>query len=358
MDIGSTRMEDFCRICSRSGEFLKFELSAVSQISSVRIDDMIVYCTQQEVSIGDSLPQQICDLCFTSLTSAFLFRKLTYQSESEFRQMIESSLTTHYHNPEDPLENSIDPQVVAPEESILPDVAIKEEVLQLEAPFVEATLPAFLVDSLLPVEHSNKRVVKSRKGRHKSSTASIYTCKDCGYMSQAWFNFKRHQRTKNHTEFSKTISKRPLHVVKQILQYIEPPAPNPSTRRRRKPRTLYTCEDCGYKNHIKFNFVRHQNTMNHTRTSTVREHMVGITEPQEAYSIGEVLGSTVAQRGPARRRRKLKVKTSDGPNSATRSPADQTIDSSLVKTTEVKTEPIDLEPMDVPIATENDETGS
>lgn len=382
-------MEDFCRICSRSGEFQKFDLSIVSQISNVRIDDMIVYCTQQEVSIGDSLPQQICAACFTSLTSAFLFRKLTYQSENEFRQMIISTLTDQHDQSDlqhqEPIEcllSGIDPQVIIPDESILPDVAIKEEALELEEPLVDNILPSLLGESLLPIEDPPEGIVIPQR-KPKGRGPTTYACKDCGYITQNCFNFKRHQQNQRHFSFCKLSTNRPLNVVKQILQqYISPAVkydpPKQRKRRMKKPakpervprvprkprmpgarrsNTLFRCDDCGYQNNLRFNFQRHQKNWNHTRTSTFQNAPMNSTTEKsmlECRDCGIEFSSNVKLKA---HRRESCPKKIEPPNpyanidevlALCRNMAGGTVRKRRkrkVETTEVKAEPLDNEPI-------------
>lgn len=298
-------MEDFCRSCSRTGEFQRFDLSTISQISNVRIDDMLVDCTQQQVSVGDSLPQQVCAECFTALNSAFLFRKLTQHSEHGFRQIIDNAMSVEIHHQsqdtvdDDLLQGDTVPDIQMPlvtNESILPDVGIKEEEIHLEDPQIGTTIPVMFEEALEPIENPPEVDVIPRKKRGWGPTT--FACKDCGYISQNCFNFKRHQKTQKHFAFSRLITRRPVNVVKHVLkQYIEPsltkaPAKIPKQRkndknkapraaRTRKPykstRTLYRCDDCGYQNYNSFNFRRHQATWKHTKTSTFQDSRLSST---------------------------------------------------------------------------------
>ncbi|XP_065094044.1 uncharacterized protein LOC135714587 [Ochlerotatus camptorhynchus] len=296
-------MDDFCRICSRSDEFQKFELSTISQISNIRIDDMLVYCTQQQISTGDSLPQHICAECFTALNSAFVFRKLTYHSENGFRQMINRNLTASVSMPSS---IALVPIPVEMTDHILPDVAIKEE-LELGEPLAADIIPVVFTEALSLEENLNSTsdrtdgITQPGKKRGKATRSfagpTTYVCKDCGYTTQHCFNFKRHQQNQKHSAYSKIVTKRPLHMIKHLIKpFIKPKVTKPpavkqkpkkpekkTTRkggRQRNPiRTLYRCDDCGYQNYITFNFRRHQKNWNHTKVSTFHEP---ITSTQES----------------------------------------------------------------------------
>ncbi|XP_058453247.1 zinc finger protein 62-like [Malaya genurostris] len=255
-------MDRYCRVCARCDEFRRFSITTVSQISDVGIDDMLIYCTQLEVSSGDGLPQQICDDCLSALNSAFKFRKMCFHSDTMFREMGDT-----YLEPEQPLLGI--PQQVTPNNQLLhllpvpdsnfADVGIKQEYVEQNEFFDSMVSTSEL--SEFPVHYQSidkeTKAILSKAVRSKAST--VYVCLDCKYSSTIRYNFTRHQKTRNHIEFTVLSTKNPVE-----------PSNQKGKNRKRKQRAdknvnKYTCEICGYQNTNYFNFKRHQSSGKHLR---------------------------------------------------------------------------------------------
>lgn len=192
---------------------------------------------------------------------------------------------------------------------ILPDVAIKEEELELGEPPAADFIPVEIAEALSieddlisasdPPDGITQPGKKRSRGKGRNFAGpTTYHCKDCGYTTQNCFNFKRHQKNQKHSAYSRIVTRHPilpLHMIKHMIKpFTKPKVPKPpklpavkqkprkpekkTSRkqggRQRKPfRTLYRCDDCGYQNYISFNFRRHQKAWNHTKVTTFPEQL-------------------------------------------------------------------------------------
>ncbi|XP_058824610.1 PR domain zinc finger protein 5-like [Topomyia yanbarensis] len=255
-------MDRYCRVCARFDDFRRFSIMTVSQISDVGIDDMLIYCTQLEVSSVDSLPQQICGDCLSALNSAFRFRKLCFHSDTIFRQMLKDTF------PEPDTEIAFAPHatlntdhLIIPDNSIA-EISIKQECLEQNEFFDslvntsdlnEFSIPYPLIDAQTEAVLAKVSIAKLSK---------VYVCQDCNYSSTVRFNFHRHQKTRKHTGYRVLSTRRP-----DLEPHLKPK--KRWNRKKKEPTETnlnkYTCEICGYQNANYFNFKRHQTTGKHLR---------------------------------------------------------------------------------------------
>ncbi|XP_055543927.1 zinc finger protein 585A-like [Wyeomyia smithii] len=243
-------MDKYCRVCARSDEFKRFPLETVSQISDVRIDDMLIYCTQLEIVIADSLPQQICADCFTALNSAFTLRKLCFHSDNNFRRMIEDIACEQQQDQASFADDPIDSLEIP--SNIFDDICIKQEVMPTEEFFVSLVADAQLED--IPKLAQTEFVARRTKKR-------VFVC-NCSYSTSNRFNFNRHQRTMHHSGSQEFVVPKPVQTMQRkrklkingIIQYT----------------AKFVCEDCGYQNNNQFNFKRHLLSGKHLKNTYLR----------------------------------------------------------------------------------------
>ncbi|XP_053694849.1 zinc finger protein 431-like [Sabethes cyaneus] len=253
-------MDKYCRVCARSDEFKEFPLETVSQISDVRIDDMLIYCTQLEVTIADNLPQQICAECLTVLNSAFTFRRMCFHSDSSFRKMIEDVMAETEEMVVPPDEQDV---LIPMTSANFSEICIKQENLATEDFFDSIVAGAELEDLPAPYQMLHDEPAEMvQSGARKRKEYHAFVCDTCNYSTSNRFNFNRHQKTMNHSG-SRVVS------LSKPVQ---------SSRRKRKMKMgriiqynkKFTCEDCGYQNDNQFNYKRHLTSGKHLKNSFLR----------------------------------------------------------------------------------------
>ncbi|XP_065094035.1 zinc finger protein 62-like [Ochlerotatus camptorhynchus] len=232
-------MDAYCRTCSGVGDTRVFNLSTVSQISSVRIEDMLIYCTQLEVTPEDNLPQQICFNCFMSLNSAFEFRKLCYKSDNAFRETLQTTLQEMEIVPKLDV-NQITDQCPA-------GVMIKQECLELDE---------FTISIIGDIENCSDSNDFPTHDQMQNEARKKYSCEKCDFTTDSANIFKRHKNRKHPVQIRKTDNVGPdsLKACSQV----------------KRMRTIYKCGECFFQNYSVTKLRIHQASKGHTKLTTYR----------------------------------------------------------------------------------------
>ncbi|XP_055641554.1 zinc finger protein 260-like isoform X2 [Toxorhynchites rutilus septentrionalis] len=264
-------MEEFCRICSRADDFRSFVLTTVSQATDVKIDDMLIYCTQLEISPNDGLPKRICADCLTVLNASYAFRKLCYRSDEEFRQLIKNS------SPESEFEfipAELDQKIEFEDHKSEPiqecrsEISIKDEVIELED-FCDTTVNASAIEDVVVPNETTIGDTLDAPSVHLNDTDNQpmetspnpvykYICKECDYTSLVHYNFRRHQKIQKHSAFDEVLT--------------EKSAKNKQELKKEKSggrQNIYKCVDCKFQTHCHLNFKRHQKVWKHSNVTTL-----------------------------------------------------------------------------------------
>ncbi|XP_055637877.1 zinc finger protein 729-like [Toxorhynchites rutilus septentrionalis] len=236
-------MDNYCRVCLRSDEFKKVHLTTVSQIGDMRIDDMIVYCTQLEVNTEDSLPQQICIECLAALNSTFVFRKLCYRSDTTLREMLK---TAAFEPCLVPVHDSDVPPLVPIDDlteiTIKQDFSEQDECLNAAIMQYEESL-AIDANEVLPSQGPEQTEIKKARPKKR------FVCESCGYDTPFANNFNRHKKRRRDCALEEhaRILRSQRDLLRKKLRFTEV--------------KVYFCEECEYITKKKPNLRRHQQTL-------------------------------------------------------------------------------------------------
>ncbi|XP_065094045.1 zinc finger protein 761-like [Ochlerotatus camptorhynchus] len=248
-------MEKYCRTCFRHNEFKKFDIDTVSQISDIRIDGLIMYCLQVQISPHDRLPQQICGACLSVLNSMFLFRKQFYEADTEFRKLLEYAQPTQLEETATSLElelNLLDAIIPNQDFSIETFEPEPEDTIDSipddQPPAPLETQEIKIEENCIEQEPEEQSVVVKKKH------SKMFECEQCKHRASFKGNLKRHQKCWNHTGITVIDIEEEADEQSVVVKY------------RTK---IYECEQCNHRASFKDNLLRHQQSWNHTGIRTI-----------------------------------------------------------------------------------------
>ncbi|XP_053696177.1 uncharacterized protein LOC128743598 [Sabethes cyaneus] len=295
-------MEHFCRLCRRNGEF-----ESVSILDSSRSGEIIAVimqnCLQLQIVPDDGLPQQICNLCQAQLEMFHLLRKISFNSERYFQQLVHQNKqhsSPMVSLPQGiPLNPEVDdfPIAVNPSQPInLPEVKSEPTDFMHEGHSQQSFESSYLhqdIDNteikIEPTEISEEPVhyqstfdnpcethqspnpaVASNSGawgrtemsmpHEKPQPQERYSCAECGYHSQYKANLYRHIRLRQHSILQSPSQQQDVLKIRQRRRLTLDEILANSNASEMK---VYTCNVCGYKTAFKGNADRHQRSQNH-----------------------------------------------------------------------------------------------
>lgn len=256
-------MDRYCRTCYRTNGARMFDINAISQVTNVRIGDMVIYCLQIEISPYDLLPQKICETCLCSLNAMFMFRKHCYYSETELRKMLKYAPPEHIAIATPNMEQELDLvdalmpvqnepikktasthndkpiiKIDSSPENLASSSTSNHHSPEIDNQNILPTAETPLIDDNLP----EKPIVVERYNQ------KLFECEQCDYRSSFKCNVLRHQQCRDHSGLRITIpkDKAPLKAVKK----------------------LQCCGECGFQTFIRSNLLRHQRVWKHSTYST------------------------------------------------------------------------------------------
>ncbi|XP_058824631.1 uncharacterized protein LOC131685158 [Topomyia yanbarensis] len=290
-----TTMDSFCRLCRRSGEFESASILDTSRNHSGEIiAEIMQNCLQLQVLPSDGLPQRICNLCQAQLEMFYLLRKVSFNSECYFKQLLEHNhpqqhtmLSTNdngvHLTPDvggfpialdqpqqtevkiEPTEfNTHEPQshqqsyensfqcMEQPEVKIEPN-ELNDEPQHYQPSYDKSYDPHTNHESATP-SNSSEWIPVDPRPVDKPKLPKRYSCAECGYHSQYKANLFRHIKLRRHSLVQQGFKTRPRRrlTLDEILANSNAPEMK-----------IYTCKMCGYKTAFKGNVDRHQRSQNH-----------------------------------------------------------------------------------------------
>lgn len=294
-------MENFCRLCRRSGDFESASILDSSHGGEI-IAVIMQNCLQLQIVPDDGLPQQICKLCQAQLEMFYLLRTVSLSSEQYFHQLLQQSkqqsspmVTIHQEiqiNREvDDFTISADPthqmnlsEVKSEPADFIhepqPQQSFESSYLHPEIDHAEVKIEPTEIndepqyhssfDSPSETHQDHDLLAVSNSGSSGHIEANIphaqlqpqerYSCAECGYHSQYKANLYRHIRLRQHSMAPTHSQQKDVLKIRQRRRLTLDEILANSNASEMK---VYTCTVCGYKTAFKGNVDRHQRSQNH-----------------------------------------------------------------------------------------------
>ncbi|XP_055597008.1 uncharacterized protein LOC129747021 [Uranotaenia lowii] len=256
-------MDRYCRLCRRSGEFESISIQEKSRNHPGELLTTIIEnCLQLRVDPSDGLPKRICHMCQAQVEMFHLLRKISFQSEYYFREMLQ----------QDPEPICTPPNVEVIEKDSDGDADFGEGIDN--TPYDESssanesylnphikTEPEELLECNfeVPIETDNclwiPKVQPNKSQTGKPKMVARYGCMDCPYRSPYRANVSRHIKLLKHSGVRSLTDKKSRKIRQSVAEIL---ANSDSPRVR-----IFSCQQCGYKSTFKTNVDRHQRGQHH-----------------------------------------------------------------------------------------------
>ncbi|XP_055539209.1 uncharacterized protein LOC129726481 [Wyeomyia smithii] len=296
-------MDNFCRLCRRNGDF-----ESVSILDSSHGGEIIAVimqnCLQLQIVPDDGLPQQICNLCQAQLEMFYLLRKISFNSERYFQQLLQqnkqnsppmnniaqgmqhsrelddfidvdtaqqmnlpevkSEPADFIHEPQSQLSFSVNSSYLHQEidhtEVKVEPTEINEEPVHYQPSFEEVCETHQKPESALASNSNTWGRVEMNMPQGKHQPQERYSCAECGYHSQYKANLYRHIRLRQHSMLHTSSQQKDILKIRQRRRLTLDEILANSNASEMK---VYTCNVCGYTTAFKGNADRHQRSQNH-----------------------------------------------------------------------------------------------
>lgn len=258
-------MDNFCRLCRRTGEFESVSIQDMSRNHGELIASIIENCLPLQIAPSDGLPQRICNMCQAQLEMFYVLRKISFSSDCYFKEILQQDEELRSPIPNIEVEVQLNQDYgcsfnsSADQSHQFNESDIKTEPLELsdEAPSYNSSYecsyePKHDQSSSVPLRDFGW-THKTEEHKQEEKPKGRYTCSDCGYSSPYKANVFRHIKLLGHSGLQDMVPGRKLRPsLDEILA-----SSNASKMK------IYMCETCGYRSTFKGNVERHQRSHRH-----------------------------------------------------------------------------------------------